>query len=229
MKKARVVAVCAVGLVLALLLGGASTDQTQAAIAPALASTQLPLLGESLGVVLDLAGATTWTINGNKVTFLPVPHTDVSWRQPQAINPMKPGEVLAVPESFVRRSLWFMPIGEKMLWGTLVVDNKPLLVFAKRLTENDYQITVESLHGDIIIIAQGVLRRLDNVTGRGILESQSPSIILYSQKAVLYKSGPTTIVMEEIVCKKCVIRCTTILFTLFCECTMECYDCVIIE
>lgn len=39
MKKARVVAVCTVGLVLALLLGGSSADQSQAAAATALATT----------------------------------------------------------------------------------------------------------------------------------------------------------------------------------------------
>lgn len=58
MKKARVVAVCTVGLVLALLLGGSSVEQIHAAVRD-IASIEQPIVGESQGVVLDLAGATT--------------------------------------------------------------------------------------------------------------------------------------------------------------------------
>jgi hypothetical protein len=205
-------AVCTVGVVLALLLGGASMTQSHAAVInnsnmTSLMSLIKPDLGKSQGVILDLAWITSWTINKKKLVFIPVPHSDVPW-QPQVMNPMQPAEKLATPENLVRRSLWFMPIGRKMLWGTLLDDTKPLLVFAERLTKDDYRITVESLQGDTIITTEGTLRRLDEKLGYGVIESK--------------QGGEDFIVLDGGCSVRCHMRCRGFLFTLLCVCDLEC-------
>jgi len=203
----RRLAVCTIGVVLALLLGGSGVDQGHAAGKDVVFIERL-VAGESQGVLLDLAGATTWIINTKKYLFVSVPHTDLPW-QPRVINPMNLGEKLAAPQSFTRRSLWYMPVGKKMLWGTLFNHDEGIaLVFVERLTQDEYRISVEDLQGQKLAVASGILKRLDEATGRGLLEPK------------------TSIVQEQVRCTGCRVRCTSFLWTLVCECTFDCEECV---
>lgn len=203
MKKARVIAVCTVGLVLALLLGGSGVDKAAVAIVKdstfIQAASPQPVLGESQGVVLDLAWAKRWTFNGESLWFVPVPHSDIPW-QPLVVNPMHPSERLAVPESLMRRSLWFMPVGERLLWGTLFRNDGPALVFAERLSLDDYRLTVENLQGQKLAVAEGTLRLLNEKMGLGLLE-------------------PKPVMEGKCACKA---KCFVVLWTAWCDCSIDC-------
>lgn len=196
--KGRSLAVCTVVGVLALLLGGSSLEQIHAAVRD-VASIEKPVVGESQGVVLDLAGAKRWTFNGESFWFVPVPHSDIPW-QPRVVNPIQPSERLTVPANLMRRSLWFMPVGERMLWGTLFHKDGPAFVFVERLSLDDYRVTVENLQGQKLTVAEGTLRRLDARTGQGLLEPKP--------------------VMEG-GCR-CTARCFIVLWTAWCDCDIDC-------
>lgn len=212
MKKTRVVAVCTVGLVLALLLGGSSY---QAAVKDS------SLSFASQGVILDLAGATKWHLQNETYLFIPIPHSDLPQR-PTLIDPMNPSNKLMIPESFIRHSLWFMGIGSRMLWGTLINNNQEIrLVFIQRLERDTYRITVEDQAGRKLTEWEGVLHRLDPNIGYGVIESQPSSSVV--NEVILYDDGVTGIRQEGIRCvTHCIRHCITILWSAFCECTEEC-------
>ncbi len=212
MKKARVVAVCTVGLVLALLGG---------------ANYQAAVVGKSSfgfasqGVILDLAGVTKWYLQNETYLFIPIPHSDLP-QQPSVIDPMNPSNKLAVPGSFIRRSLWFMDVGSRMLWGTLISSNQEIsLVFIQRVGRDTYRITLEDQEGRKLTEWEGDLYRLDPTIGYGVIKSQPSSSI--NQEVVLYDDGITLIRQELKRCiTHCIKHCRTILWTAFCECIEEC-------
>lgn len=210
MKKIRVVAVCTVGLVLALL-GGANYQ----------AAVKDPNLGfVSKGVIVDLAGVTKWYLQNETYLFIPIPHSDLPQR-PSVIDPINPSHKLIIPKSFIRRSLWFMDIGSRMLWGTLINNNQEIrLVFIQRLERDKYRITIEDQAGRKLTEWEGVLQRLDPNTGYGVIESQ-PSLSI--NEVILYDDGVTVIRQEGGRCiTRCVTKCKTILWSAYCECVEDC-------
>ncbi len=207
--------VCTVGVVLALLLGGVNN---QASI------KDDAIEFKPMGIVLDLAGATRWYIQGETYWFVPVPHLDLPQR-PSIIDPMNPSNKLEVPERFIRRSLWFMDVGSKMLWGTLINSNQQeiKLVFIQRLAEDTYRVTIEDQEGRKLDEWEGgILHRLDPRIGYGVIEFQ-PSSSEINQEVILYDDGITVIRQELTTCIcYCIRHCRTILWSLYCECTTEC-------
>lgn len=135
---------------------------------------------------------------------------------------MNPPNKLAVPESFIRRSLWFMDVGSRMLWGTLISSNQEIsLVFIQRVERDTYRITIEDREGRKLTEWEGYLRRLDPRIGYGVIESQPSSSA--NKEVILYDDGVTVIRQELAKCvTHCIRHCRTILWSAFCECTEEC-------
>lgn len=145
---------------------------------------------------------------------MPVPHSDVPW-QVQAINPMNPSTKLPLSANLMRRSIWFMPEGQKMLVGTLLDKACKALVFIHRLEEG-YKMSIKSTKGEVLLEAKGTLMRLDPSIGYSELKLDGQ---------LIGALGPVT--SDGLSCR-CWGRCRSWVWSFFSECTWECEgDCVI--
>ncbi|GEM_PF-5436011 len=126
-------------------------------------------------LLLDIENACIWELGGGKKAFyVPVaPNLLEKGIQALGVNPNTEERVTAPPE-LLRYSIWYMPIGEKMIMGALFQDQGMALVYIKRLSEDRYRRSIESVDGQVLEVREGVLERVDPSIGYGRLKLGPP-------------------------------------------------------
>ncbi len=160
-------------------LGQSDTVESSTTIGARFPTPSVPvaILSEKLeefrsgALLLDIENACVWELGeGNKAFYVPIaPNLQEKGIQALGINPNTEERVTAPPE-LLRHSIWFMPVGAKMIMGVLFQDQGAALVYIKRLSEDRYRRSIESLDGRVLEVREGVLERVDPSIGYGRLK-----------------------------------------------------------
>lgn len=130
---------------------------------------------KSGALLLDIANACIWELRNGKALYVPVtPALQEKGILPQAINPIT-GEKITPPQELLRSSIWFMPVGQKMIMGALFQDQGIALVYMERLSEDRYRRSIESLDGQVLEVREGVLERVNPNIGLGRIKLGPPT------------------------------------------------------
>lgn len=130
---------------------------------------------QSGALLLDIENACVWELGeGKTALYVPVaPNLEEKGIQALGINP-NTGERITAPPKLLRHSLWFIPVGEKMIMGALFQDQGMALVYMERLSADRYRRSLESLDGRVLEVREGVLERVDPSIGYGRLKLGPP-------------------------------------------------------
>lgn len=117
--------------------------------------------------LLHLPAATVWDFFGTQLLYVPVPSFDQEVIRAKVRSPLHPEVAIDPPREMLRPSLWFLEVGQRVLYGAVFQAGGLGLVFYERLTEAVYRQTIETLEGEVLVAAEGPIERLDPALGHG--------------------------------------------------------------
>lgn len=127
----------------------------------------LAILNDIPTPLLHLPAATVWDFFGTELLYVPVPSFDQEMIRAKVRSPLDPDAAIDPPREMLRPSLWFLEVGQRVLYGAVFQTGGLGLIFYERLGEEVYRQTIETLDGKVLVAAEGPIERLDPTLGHG--------------------------------------------------------------